>query len=193
MNRLRELREEKKYSLRKLGEDVNINASVLGNYERGDRQPKIEVWEKLADYFGVTTAYIMGISPIKEPTNLFSLDRDDLSKQNKEVLDEVNSFVVDMLDSNNGWTAIQAQELFSNVNQILKIAKQSDYNFSPLTLLTFFSSLVKEISIGSFFTDGTGNILDQSKITTKYLTSREQVAQKLDAVFTDQINRQNRK
>lgn len=62
MNNLRKLREEKKLSLRELGKELNMNASVLGNYERGDRNPKKEVWEKLAIYFDVSVPYIMGLS-----------------------------------------------------------------------------------------------------------------------------------
>ena len=67
MNRLRELRIAQGLSLRKLGEKVNMNASVLGNYEREDRQPKTEVWQILADYFKVSAPYIMGVeTTIKE-------------------------------------------------------------------------------------------------------------------------------
>lgn len=62
MNRLRELREEAGLSLRELGKKVEMNASVLGNYERGDRQPKTEIRDELAAFFKVSTPYIMGIS-----------------------------------------------------------------------------------------------------------------------------------
>ena len=69
MNRLRQLREEKGYSLRELGLKVGMSASVLGNYEREDRQPKLDVWEKLADFFDVSTSYIMGISDERNEVN----------------------------------------------------------------------------------------------------------------------------
>lgn len=62
MNRLRELREKEGLSLKELGEKVHMSASVLGNYEREDRNPKKEVWEKLAKHFGVSTPYIMGLT-----------------------------------------------------------------------------------------------------------------------------------
>lgn len=66
MNKLRELREEKNLSLAKLSKEVGISAGALGNYERGVREPKIETWEKLATYFNVPTAYLMGVSDEKE-------------------------------------------------------------------------------------------------------------------------------
>lgn len=66
MNRLRELRQEKKLSLAKMSKEVNISASLLGYYEREEREPKIETWEKLAKFFNVSPAYLMGISNEKE-------------------------------------------------------------------------------------------------------------------------------
>lgn len=66
MNRLRELREEKKLSLAKLSKEVGISAGALGNYEREAREPRIETWEVLADYFDVPVAYLMGVSDEKE-------------------------------------------------------------------------------------------------------------------------------
>lgn len=68
-NRLRELREEKKLSLRELSDLVGMSAAVLGNYERGDRQPKIDAWQKLADFFDVSPSYIMGISDERNELN----------------------------------------------------------------------------------------------------------------------------
>lgn len=192
MNRLRQLREEKGYSLRELGLKVDMNASVLGNYEREDRQPRIDVWEKLADFFNVTPGYIMGISPIREQSNLFEIDKDSLPLQSKIILDEINDFVSEMLGSGNGWSATQAKELFSNINQILNMSQQSNTGEVPLGILVFFSSLIKDITVGSFYTDSKGNELSQSEITTKYLTSREQLSQKLDGFFSDQINRREK-
>lgn len=83
MNRLRELREKKGYSLKKLGEETVMNASVLGNYERGDRNPKQEVWKKLADYFGVSVPYIMGFDITKGKNEV------TISKSEYEYLKEI--------------------------------------------------------------------------------------------------------
>lgn len=66
-NRLRELREERKLSLKRLQDDllekenIKVGRASLNNYERGEQSPKKEVWEHLADYFGVTVPYVMGL------------------------------------------------------------------------------------------------------------------------------------
>lgn len=65
MNRLRECRQNKKLTLQQLSEelaknDLTISADALAKYERADREPKIETWNKIADYFNVPVAYLQG-------------------------------------------------------------------------------------------------------------------------------------
>ncbi|KGG53942.1 helix-turn-helix transcriptional regulator [Lactobacillus sp. wkB10] len=65
-NRLRELRRSHGLTLKDTAEKVKekealiITADALAKYERGDREPKIETWQKLADYFGTSVSYIRG-------------------------------------------------------------------------------------------------------------------------------------
>lgn len=68
-NRIAELRKEKKMTLKELGEALGIRDNTLSQYETGKRTPRNpELWEKLASYFGVSVAYIMGIE--EEPHSL---------------------------------------------------------------------------------------------------------------------------
>lgn len=69
MNRLRECRKNKKLTLKQLSEELaknnlKISADALGKYERGDREPKLETWLKLADFFHVSVSYLQGIDEI---------------------------------------------------------------------------------------------------------------------------------
>ena len=59
-NRIKELREEKGLTLEKLGERVGIAKNTLSRYESRDREPKLKVWQKLADYFNVSVPYLQG-------------------------------------------------------------------------------------------------------------------------------------
>lgn len=59
-NRIKELRLEKGLSQRKLAEETGISQQSLSFYEKGDRNPKIETWQKLADYFDVPMDYLQG-------------------------------------------------------------------------------------------------------------------------------------
>lgn len=64
-NRITELREEKGLSMRKLSESLkekglSLSTDSLSKYERGVRNPKIENWEKLAEFFKVPVEYVQG-------------------------------------------------------------------------------------------------------------------------------------
>lgn len=60
MNRLRELRTKKNLTLKELGEQLGMPNNTLSRYETGKREPKLETWQKLADYFNVSVPYLKG-------------------------------------------------------------------------------------------------------------------------------------
>ena len=60
-NRIRELRAEKGVTLTELEDSTGLSTSAVSQYENGNRKPKIETWQKLADYFGVSVGYLQGI------------------------------------------------------------------------------------------------------------------------------------
>ena len=67
MNRIRKCRQNKKLTLKQLSEelakqDLKISADALGKYERGEREPKLETWIKLADFFDVPVSYLQGLT-----------------------------------------------------------------------------------------------------------------------------------
>lgn len=63
-NRLKEIRQEKKLSLFDLAKKLNISQQAISLYEKGDREPKLETWQKLADYFNVSVPYLQGLDKI---------------------------------------------------------------------------------------------------------------------------------
>ena len=65
MNRLKELRESKNLTFKELSNElksrnVSISPDSLSKYERGARNPKIDKWQALADYFNVSVPYLRG-------------------------------------------------------------------------------------------------------------------------------------
>ena len=60
MNRLKELRKEKKLTQKELAEETDIPYRTLQRWENGESQIKPEKAEKLADYFGVSVGYLLG-------------------------------------------------------------------------------------------------------------------------------------
>lgn len=67
MNRIKELRKDKKINQLKLAMDLNITQASISKYEIGAREPSLEILEKMSDYFDVSTDYIIGRSDIKKP------------------------------------------------------------------------------------------------------------------------------
>lgn len=60
MNRLRELREAKKYTLDDIEKKTGINRGTYNNYESGKTSPKEPTWQALADFFNVSVPYLKG-------------------------------------------------------------------------------------------------------------------------------------
>ena len=52
--RLKELREKAGYSQQGFANAIGVKQSTVGNWEAGAREPKFEVMERLADFFGVS-------------------------------------------------------------------------------------------------------------------------------------------
>ena len=63
-NRIKELRQEKNLSQKDLAKKLNISQQAISLYEKGDRKPKLETWQKLADYFNVSVPYLQGLDQI---------------------------------------------------------------------------------------------------------------------------------
>ena len=60
MNRLKELRQEKKLSQKELAENIGVHYRTLQNWENGESQIKPEKAQQLADYFGVSVGHLLG-------------------------------------------------------------------------------------------------------------------------------------
>ncbi len=63
MNRLKELRQEKKLSQKELAENIRVHYRTLQNWENGESQIKPEKAQQLADLFGVSVGYLLGYEP----------------------------------------------------------------------------------------------------------------------------------
>lgn len=105
MNRIKKLRQKRGLSIEQLSNElkkkgVSISPASISKYEREARNPKIENWDALANYFNVSVSYITGASndPNKNNGRLKRIRNDkDLSLQqvadayNKEA-DNISAF-----------------------------------------------------------------------------------------------------
>ena len=61
-DRLRELRKKNNVSQEKLGEYLGVTNTAIYSWEINRTQPSIEIINKLAEYFNVTTDYLLGFN-----------------------------------------------------------------------------------------------------------------------------------
>ena len=77
MNRLNKMRIQNKLTFKELSEKlkekgIKISPDSLAKYERGDREPKIDKWQALANFFDVSVPYLQGIDD--KPNTGYSKD-----------------------------------------------------------------------------------------------------------------------
>lgn len=59
--RLRELRTERKLSMKQLAQQINTTDGMISNWENGIHEPKITYLIRLAKFFNVSTDYLLGL------------------------------------------------------------------------------------------------------------------------------------
>ena len=59
MNRIKELRLKNKISQTKLAKALNVHQTAVSQWEQGRTSPDMETLPKIADFFGVSTDYIL--------------------------------------------------------------------------------------------------------------------------------------
>jgi transcriptional regulator with XRE-family HTH domain len=80
-DRLKKMRESKKLSQQQLAEKLNINRSTYARYELNQTQPDYETLQRLADFYDVSTDYILtGIN-----TKLTEKDERDVAKRMEKI------------------------------------------------------------------------------------------------------------
>ncbi len=60
--RLREIRKAKGISQIKLAMELNTTQNTISRYETGEREPGIAELIRLADFFGVSVDYLLGLT-----------------------------------------------------------------------------------------------------------------------------------
>lgn len=78
-NRIRELRKERKLTMKQLGDALGLAESTISQYENEKRSPDVKTWAKMSEFFHVSTDYLLGY--VSDP--FFYLD-------NERILREIN-------------------------------------------------------------------------------------------------------
>ncbi len=97
--RLRALREEKELMQEEIAKRLNISTSAYGYYEQGRNEPSLETVKKLAEIFGVSTDYLLGLIDTKQHPKQISeelvLTKDDINTidllKKANLLEQINA------------------------------------------------------------------------------------------------------
>lgn len=73
--RLLELRKARNLTQQRLAIELGIDQTSISSYECGKYLPTVEVLVKLAEYFGVSTDYLLGLSDVKTPLKTAATDQ----------------------------------------------------------------------------------------------------------------------
>lgn len=127
-NRISELRQKNKLTQKELADKLNINYSVLSRIETGERSIRDDELLAIADFFNVTTDYLLGRSsnPKLSRKNELDIHRDlEAMKENfnkgalqmqldgEELDDEVIQYILDNLEDALTIAKIRSKEKFT--------------------------------------------------------------------------------
>ena len=87
MNKIKQLRKEKKLTQKELAEETDIPYRTLQRWENGESQIKPEKAEKLANFFGVSIAHLLGYEDddFKNETNIKAAVLDEALEKLREI------------------------------------------------------------------------------------------------------------
>ena len=93
---IKDLRKKRNLSQGQAAEALGISMRAYQNYEYGQREPNIEMINKLADFYGVTTDYLLG-RDTGEPDTLDKLATEfNMSALEKKIVDNYLSLPMSM-------------------------------------------------------------------------------------------------
>ena len=119
---LKAIRNKKGVTQKEAADALGISPNTYKNYEQGMREPNNDMLCKLADYFQVTTDYLLGRAPQADPMKLL-VSQTDLSpeaqEENVQVLTELVGDELEILDPYGG--TLQSYGLcFETMNKSIK-------------------------------------------------------------------------
>ena len=107
LNRLKELRKEKKISQKKLSEIFGVTEKTISRWENEEVQIKPDKTQELADYFGVSVSYLHGYG---------------YNKQETKPVEKLESIFVEFLVNINTISDIDLEDLKGFSNKLYEMA-----------------------------------------------------------------------
>lgn len=152
-NRIAKLRKEKNLSQAQLAKETGLTRQAISLYEIGKREPKLETWVKLADFFNVPVPYLQGIA-----FKGFKFGSNDSFEQiayDYGLLDNYAEFANNISEDKRK-TISEAVILFkSTIIQLLEMDNRyksdtyQEYLKSLIGVVSFLSASINSVKIGN--------------------------------------------
>lgn len=168
-NRLKELRQKNNLTLEKLGQKVNIPKNTLSRYESGKCEPKIETWKKLADYFNVSTSYLMGLNSNSFGNRIKELRiKNGLSQTELADKTGVSEQAISFYENGKRHPKIETWQKIANALRTSVVYARGDIDTE---LIAKIAKMVFLIETAPFYTDygQTLNVYDNSEMVCKLM------------------------
>ena len=125
-SRLKHLRESNNIPQKDFAKMLNIANSTLSQYESDKRIPSDDVKVQIAQFFNVTTDYLLGNeTPAKFKSQLTDKDKKDIAKQVEDMLDG--------LDADNPISfQLDGNEIDDDTRELLRQSLQNALEFARL-------------------------------------------------------------
>ncbi|MCL2840567.1 MAG: helix-turn-helix domain-containing protein [Defluviitaleaceae bacterium] len=162
--RLRQLRREKSQSKRDLVAQLPLNYSTYANYESGFREPNSDVLQLLANHFGVSIDYLLGVSNNRKKADEIAIlndeEHDHISKYRQ--LDAHGREVVDIL----------LEKEFERVNfmnaRTVELQKQADEQWIKLQVFQQRASA----GLGNYLSDDSDSDVELMKFVATPISEK---------------------
>lgn len=183
-SRIKMLREEMGLSQRQLAEELEISRPSITKYERDEREPNYMVFLKIADFFGVSTDFLLG------KTNEKDKNIHDYIRSAKKLEDvTANDFISDDLELN----SIQK----SAINGLLacyisKIVPDNPWTLDWIYLSTILFDAIETHCYNIFDTvyETKDNYdIDRKNIDSKLLSEIQKEQKILISAFNDTLDK----
>ncbi len=114
-DKLRLLLEYNNITQKKLAEDLHVASSTMGGYARGVSEPDFEMLKKIADYFSVSTDYLLDYSQSSGREN---------TKEKAKMMDEELLKIFHSMNMSQRIIYINQGKVFADYNKKMKEKKK---------------------------------------------------------------------
>lgn len=116
------LREEANIRQSELAKNLGLGRTTISNYENNYSSPDLETLIQIADFFHVSTDYLLGLSPVKNAAQYLQEDETKMLKYyrrlNSENKDYINGEMIKLFREQEVYDNLPKNVISSNVSKM---------------------------------------------------------------------------